>query len=389
MKNIVIICTIALVSILIMSCNNKRDGFIIHGTVGDDLKLDSIMINRESIEDEGAIYAVPVVNGKFTIEGKVDAIERVSIGNVKADIGNYFVLENDEYTIDIDSKLFHIKGGKTNERVFGFYNTKEYMAQMDAYNSAAAQMDAIDEEDEEEAMDEMYQLNAQVDEVMYQAGKIEDNHYKAVFEDPKSSTLEKMFVLTNSQNFGMFPPEERRRLLTEYKKELGNHRNIEMFISFLDQEDEREKMKGTVSNGATFKPVVGVDINGKQIQLGDVVKKNKYTLLEFWASWCGPCRAEVPHLKDAYAKFKDKGLEIYSFSTDDNASAWKKAIKDDQPNWNTHVLKQGKAGEKILNSYGIDGIPASYLIDQNGKIVANNEELRGIALKETLSKLLK
>lgn len=383
------ISIVILLAVVLASCK-QRDGFIIHGTIsGDFADVDSIMINRESMVEEKAIYAVPVIDGKFTIEGKVDAIERVNIGNTKAEVGNYLVLENDEYHVDISSELFTVTGGKVQEEVFGFYNSKEYDDLMKRYLKVVAAMDDIDEEDEEESQEEMYQLNVQVDEIMAKASKIEDDNYNKVFNDKNSSTLAKMLVVTNSQNYRDFPVKKRRELLAEYKKELGEHRNLTNFIQFLDQEDMKEQMGKTVTAGNPYKPVKGLDVNGKEIDLADVIKDNKYTLLEFWASWCGPCRAEVPHLKEAYEKFKGKGFEIYSFSIDDSKKGWEQALKEDQPNWSTHVLKQGNAGEKILNSYGISGIPASFLIDQKGTIVASNEELRGDALKETLRELLK
>lgn len=387
-SNIKIILAAILIAITVVSCDNKKDGFTIKGTVSSDLKLDSITITPESMENVKPIYKVPVVNGKFTITGKVKDIEKVNIGNDKANIGNNFILENDEYTIDINKDFFTIKGGKINDEVFGFYNTKEYNEIMQKYQSLTQKLLAIDPEDED-SQDEVYQLNRQIDIYTNKAYNLEDAHYKKVMDDKNASTLTKMFVVTNSQDYKTLPVEKRRELLTEYKKELGEHSNLINFVKYLDQQDLKDKMSKTVVNGALFKPVTGVNVNGKQVVLSDVVKKNKYTLLEFWAAWCSPCRAEVPHLKKAYAKYKNKGLEIYSYSIDDGVDDWKQAMKEDQPNWDIHVLKNGKEGEKVLTAYGVSGIPASYLIDQNGIIVASNDELRGISLEETLSKFLK
>ncbi len=377
-----------LMAVTVVSCSKKRNGFIINGTVSGGLELDSVSITPESMVEVKPIYKVPVVNGKFTFTGKVKDIEKVNIGNAKANLGNDFVLENEEYTIDINPEYFTIKGGKINEEVFGFYNSKEYNDIMKKYHGLTKKLLAVDMESEE-AQDEMYQLNRQIDKIMNEAYKMEDAHYKKIMDDKKSSTLAKMFVVTNSQDYKELPIAKRRELLTEYKKELGEHHNLINFEKYLDQQDLKKEMSKTVVSGASFKPVKGIDADGKEVSLGDVVKKNKFTLLEFWAAWCSPCRAEVPHLKEAYAKYKDKGLEIFSYSIDDSKEDWQQALKEDQPNWNIRLIKKGKDGDKVLTSYGVSGIPASYLIDQNGIIVATNEELRGEALKQTLKAVFK
>lgn len=120
---------------------------------------------------------------------------------------------------------------------------------------------------------------------------------------------------------------------------------------------------------------------GKIIKLEDL--KGKYVLLDFWASWCGPCRKENPNLVEAYekyhkSKFKNgKHFEIFSVSLDRNKDAWKKAIKADGLDWDYHGFDEG---QKISRKFGIRSIPYSFLIDGEGKIVAQGNELRGFKL---------
>lgn len=110
--------------------------------------------------------------------------------------------------------------------------------------------------------------------------------------------------------------------------------------------------------------------------------KGQYVLLDFWASWCGPCRQENPNVVDAYEKFKSKNFTVLGVSIDSNPAAWKKAIKDDGLVW-IQLLDTTK---EIANLYGIDAIPKNYLIDPSGKIIAKN--LRGQALEAKLSEVL-
>jgi peroxiredoxin len=126
------------------------------------------------------------------------------------------------------------------------------------------------------------------------------------------------------------------------------------------------------------------DRDGNVLPLSSL--KGKVVLLDFWASWCGPCRHENPNVVKAYDKFKDKGFTIYSVSLDNNRDAWLKAIEKDKLSWNSHVsdLKGWKSAGAAL--YQVRGIPATFLIGKDGKIVARN--LRGARLEEKLTELL-
>lgn len=125
---------------------------------------------------------------------------------------------------------------------------------------------------------------------------------------------------------------------------------------------------------------------GETVSLSDFISKNKYTLIDFWASWCGPCRKEMPNVVEAYKAFKDKGFGIVGVSLDENADKWKDAITTLNITWPQMSDLQGwnNAGAKL---YGVNSIPATVLVDQDGTIVARN--LRGDAIKAKLDELLK
>lgn len=123
--------------------------------------------------------------------------------------------------------------------------------------------------------------------------------------------------------------------------------------------------------GAMFYDTELMTPDGKKFKISDYCGKGKYVLLEFWASWCGPCRADIPHIKEAYAHYHPQGFEIISISMDNNEKAWKAAVEREQMNW-----VQG-SDLKAFNSplskvYNFNGIPFCILIGPDGKIVERN-----------------
>lgn len=162
------------------------------------------------------------------------------------------------------------------------------------------------------------------------------------------------------------------------------------FSEYLSRVSNKQKSNPATAPNATVETgTMAPDINlampdGTIVSLSSL--RGKYVLLDFWASWCGPCRGENPNVVAVYNKFKDKNFTLYSVSLDSKKDAWESAIKDDNLAWPTHVsdLKGWTSPAAVL--YGVQSIPANFLIDPTGKVIARN--LRGQQLEQVVGNVI-
>ncbi len=142
-----------------------------------------------------------------------------------------------------------------------------------------------------------------------------------------------------------------------------------------------------IALGEKYKDLELVDENGKTVQLSDYVKPGQYNMVEFWASWCGPCRGEIPHLRhvyDAYGKGKD-AFNMISVSIDDKEKDWKQALKEENMKWTQLCDLKGWKGE-VINKYKIQGVPFCLILDKEGRIIDHG--VRGSELDVVLIEYL-
>ena len=114
------------------------------------------------------------------------------------------------------------------------------------------------------------------------------------------------------------------------------------------------------------------DIDGKNRKLSDYIGKTTFLFVDIWASWCSPCRADIPNVKKTYEKYKDKGLTVLSISIDDDKNSWKNALQKENMPWEQLVLKNGNEKDTLFKKYHLNGVPSTFLINKDGYIILIN-----------------
>lgn len=368
MKKLVIAAGLALSGLAM----NAANGYHITGTAAGVEEGDTVLL----CEMQGFFSMVPldtttVKNGKFEFTGDFDGATTrfiVPVHKGKTVAMADFLLEN----ADIDITISNDPNVRPVVKAEGASNKlqTEYEALMAPYDKEMEKPLSIvtdslaSKEDKAKAqavVDSINDIKASLAKVFTVA------HIPSAYSD--------YLYVMNRKTF-----TDKEAAIIEKKMEEGHH-----YYYFQQMLDERKAEMATAV-GQQYTDLAMPNPKGKTIRVSDYVKKNKYTLIDFWASWCGPCRAEMPTVVKAYNLYHKKGFEVVGVSFDSNKAAWVKAIAQLKLSW-PHMSDLKGWGCAASAVYNVKGIPANVLVDSQGVIVAKN--LRGENLLNELAKLMK
>lgn len=357
--------------------------FTIQGKL-DNLKLNvtKVYLNYSNNGTQVSDSAV-VVDGKYSFTGKVDepvmSRLRASYTDTASKIKMAISFKRDIATLFIEGSKIKVTSTDSfaNMKVSGSAIHKAYLGLQDQLKDINARSEALNKEytalyqkKDEEGMKKM---EAAFDELSKETKKV----YKAfVIANPKSPIA--LYAVKQFAGWDI-NPEEVDPLFASLSAET---KALPSAVEF----SEKIEIARKTGIGRFAMEFTQNDTSGNPVSLSSF--KGKYLLVDFWASWCGPCRAENPNVVKAFNAYKDKGFHILGVSLDQpNAhDKWMKAIHDDKLTW-THVSDLKYWKNAVAVQYGIQAIPQNLLLDKDGKIIAKN--LRGEELAAKLEELLK
>lgn len=359
--------------IIFQSCDDSSSTLSFNGNIpgaedGSKIYFQKINQNNQPYD----IDTIEIRNGKFSFEiekNKHTQLGLLNFRNLNTSVLFFYDKKNIQGEFDLN-RIYDAKitGGKENDLFLDF---KEKLVLFDRRKKE--NLEAM-----QEARNAM--SNKDIVRLQTEAAVIsnEEQVYKKEFIDKNINSLLAMLLLNEMIVKKEVNIKEVESFLSKRNSKIPDN----VFMKQIETNSERLRVPEVGNMAPDFS---GPDPDGNIISLQEVM--GKVTLIDFWASWCRPCRVENPNVVRVYNQFKDKGFTVVSISLDreNQRAQWLKAIEDDKMDW-YHISSLMHWQEPIARQYGVRQIPMTYLLDETGKIVASN--LRGPALGQKVSELL-
>jgi len=365
---------ITLITYIAVSCTKDHtDGFIINANVTGLQTNETAYLNKLDSNNRTIIIdSVNTKEGNFQISNpNKEEIDFNFITFSKTPGNLLVVIDENPVEINVDKSNLRKATVKGSEKNSIFYN---YLNEINTQNTEELQ---LKKEQQVAAISADYDLMKSVaEQVRDLNSKKKETRLKTLNEQP--GHIVSIMAIADLLNAKLITSKEAKNYFDKLDSSLKNCR----IGKSLNKKLEQSSMF-TNEIGDTPDEFTGPTPDGDQLSLKSSL--GKLTIIDFWASWCGPCRRENPNVVRVYNKYHDKGLEIIGVSMDKSADKWKEAIEKDKLNWK-HVSHLKSWQEPIAKPFGVRSIPSTFLLDENGVIIAKN--LRGQDLENKVRSIL-
>jgi thiol-disulfide isomerase/thioredoxin len=350
----------AIFSLIAITACQHGNSYKIDGTADGFSSGDTLLLTNDM--NEGTPIDTIIVNeGKFALEGEIDSAGFYMIYALnRPDHNVQFFLEpgNISLTLSGDREKTHVGGTTANDN---WQKLNEEVMAFGKRIQQLAQQPMLDNPEEEMSEEQQLELNKQIQAI---TNELNERIIKTAEENIDNELG--FFILTNFDDYDILTPERWRELIAKMPEKYRQRKEVKDIDAILNHEPD-------LSSIALPQP------DGTILNVMEEVGKHKLTLLDFWASWCGPCRQEMPAMKQLYEQYKDKGLGIIGISLDNNADDWKRGIKELGITW-TQISDLQGWGAQPAKEFQVRSIPHIVVVDSQGKILTKG--LRGEALEQ-------
>jgi len=384
MKKILVLASLLIV---FASCSKVKDGeFLITGTAKGIENGKSIILQKQNESGMGviALDTVKVKDGKFEFKGKIDEPAIYSILLPEYNGGFPVIVENDEIKVEVNKDTI------SNSKISGTYNNDEFQHFRQTTMGIQKKMIAFQQKNMQAYNDAQQKKDTVAINKLMKQNSVFQNQMKDYFDKyPEAHTKSfiSLLILGESFNNPGFNLEKTKKVFNSLDASLKNTKPGKKIKMQLDGMEKVQKAPKAQAIPAVGQMAPDFSANTPEGVLVSLKKSmGKVTVIDFWASWCGPCRKENPYVVAIYNEFHPKGLNIVGVSLDKDMSKWKEAIAKDKITW-TQISHLQEWNEPIAKQYGVEQVPTTFLLDASGKIVA--KDLRGDELKAKIAELLK